>query len=92
MGEYQQGLAQQAAAQGVGGAGQQMPTVQEIAQALMQGITPDQLIQAGIPQELVQQAIQLVRQMQAQQQGAQGQASQAPQGLAQQATMAGAAQ
>ena len=89
MGDDQQGLAQQAAAQGAGGAGQQMPTVQEIAQALMQGITPDQLIQAGIPQELVQQAVQLVQQAQQQQQaGGQGQ----PQGLAQQAIQVGGMQ
>ena len=42
---------------------QQAPiTVEEIAQLLKQGITPEELIQNGVPQELVEQAALLVQQ------------------------------
>lgn len=42
---------------------QQAPiTVEEIAQLLKQGITPEELIQNGVPQELVEQAAMLIQQ------------------------------
>ena len=42
--------------------------VQQIVQMLMQGAEPEELVQMGIPEEMVTQAIQaLMRQMQAQQ-------------------------
>ena len=63
----EQGLAQQAAAQGAGGLGQQMPSVEELVQLLMQGITPEELVQAGVPQQLVEQAVAMAQQMAAQQ-------------------------
>ena len=43
-------------------------TVEELVQLIMQGITPQQLIEAGIPQQLVDQAVAMAGQM-AQQQG-----------------------
>jgi hypothetical protein len=46
----------------------QMPTVEQIAQALMQGATPEQLLQAGVPRELIEQAIALLQQAMAEQQ------------------------
>jgi hypothetical protein len=63
MGEEEMGLAQKAAADGAGGLGQQMPTVEEIAQLLMQGITPEELAEAGVPTQLIEQAIALAKQM-----------------------------
>jgi hypothetical protein len=50
------------------GSSDQMPTVEELVQLIMQGITPQQLIEAGIPQQLVDQAVAMAGQM-AQQQG-----------------------
>ena len=42
--------------------------VQQIVQMLMQGAEPEELVQMGIPEEMVTQAIQtLMQQMQAQQ-------------------------
>jgi hypothetical protein len=63
MGEEEMGLAQKAAAEGTGGIGQQMPTVEELAQLLMQGITPEELAEAGVPTQLIEQAIALAKQM-----------------------------
>lgn len=43
-------------------------SVQQIVQMLMQGAEPEKLVQMGIPEEMVTQAIQiLMQQMQAQQ-------------------------
>jgi hypothetical protein len=79
----EQGLAQQAAAQGTGGMGQQMPTVSELAELLLQGITPEELVNAGVPQQLVEQAMAMAQQMAAQQGPTQAQAE----GLAAQGMM-----
>jgi hypothetical protein len=79
----EQGLAQQAAAQGAGGMGQQMPTVEELAALLLQGITPEELVNAGVPQQLVEQAMAMAQQMAAQQGPTQAQAE----GLAAQGMM-----
>lgn len=51
MGE--QGLAQQSAS---------MPSVKDVVMMLMQGMSPEELIQGGIPQELVVAAIQMLQQ------------------------------
>jgi uncharacterized protein (DUF433 family) len=40
-----------------------MPTVEEIAQLLMQGITPEELAEAGVPTQLIEQAIAMAKQM-----------------------------
>ena len=79
----EQGLAQQAAAQGAGGMGQQMPTVEELVELLLQGITPEELVNAGVPQQLVEQAMAMAQQMAAQQGPTQAQAE----GLAAQGMM-----
>ena len=73
MNENGQGLAAQAMQQEAQGQGQ-MPTVEQIIQLLMEGRTPEELIQAGVPQELVEQAMMIIQQeMQAQQQAPQNQ-------------------
>jgi hypothetical protein len=88
MGEDEMGLAQKAAAEGVGGMGQQMPTVEEIAQLLLQGITPEELAEAGVPTQLIEQAIAMAQQMaQAPQQQQQQQPAAPTQGLAGKAAM-----
>ena len=70
----EQGLAAQMA----GPQGQQMPTVEEVAQLLMQGVDPQKLVEMGVPPELIMEAISMIEQ----QMGAQGQAQPAmtPQG------------
>lgn len=59
----EQGLAGQAAMGGSGqGIGQgQAQMVQEVARALMQGATPEQLIQQGVPAEVIQMAIEMIK-------------------------------
>jgi hypothetical protein len=44
------------------GSGQPI-TVEEVAQLLLQGITPEELVAAGVPQGLVQEAMALAKQM-----------------------------
>ena len=78
----EQGLAQQAAAQGAGGMGQQMPSVEELAELLLQGITPEELVAAGVPQQLVEQAMAMAQQMAGGQQGPTQQAAMQDPGLA----------
>jgi hypothetical protein len=55
------GLAQQMVGPAAGGAGQ-LPTVEEVIQLLMQGIDPQELLQMGIPEELLLQALQILEQ------------------------------
>ena len=45
-----------------------MQAVAQIVELLMQGITPEELLQQGVPQELVMKAIEMVKAQQAQQQ------------------------
>jgi len=47
-------------------------TVEDVARALMAGKTPEELVQAGVPVELIKAAIQMLQQ-QAQAQAGQGQ-------------------
>ena len=49
----EQGLAQQSAS---------MPSVKDVAMMLMQGMRPEELIEKGIPEQLVMAAMQMLRQ------------------------------
>lgn len=62
----EQGLAGQA--QQGGQEEQAMAAVQQIVELLMQGVKPEELIQQGIPQELVMKAVEIVKAQQGQQQ------------------------
>ena len=66
-----QGLAGMSAGQSQG-TGEQMPTVEQVIDMLMQGASPEELVEMGIPEELIMQAMQML----------QSQPEQAPQGLA----------
>ena len=55
----------------------ELPSVEQIAQALMEGISPEELLQAGIPRELIEQAMMLVQQAMEAQQGQSGLAAMA---------------
>ena len=50
--------------QGLAGQGQQgmQMQVQEIARLLEQGITPDELLQQGVPKDLIDMAIRMLQQ------------------------------
>jgi hypothetical protein len=48
--------------------GQMMPSVQEVAALLMQGIPPEELMKMGVPQEVIMQAIQMIEGQMAQEQ------------------------
>lgn len=57
-----------------------LPSVEEVIALLMQGVDPQKLIEMGIPQELIMQAIQVLEQQLAGQgQNGQAQAAPAPQ-------------
>ena len=63
---------------------QMQQAVQQIVELLMQGVKPEELIQQGIPQELVMKAIEIVKAQQSQQQAdAAAMAPQQDPGLAQ---------
>ena len=63
---------------------QAMMAIQQIVELLMQGVKPEELIQQGVPQELVMKAIEIVKAQQGQQQAdAQAMAPQQDSGLAQ---------
>lgn len=47
--------------------GQRMPSVEEVIALLMQGVDPQKLIEMGVPQGLIMQAIQVLEQQLAQQ-------------------------
>ncbi len=52
---------------GVAAAGQPQPegaTVEQVVQALQDGAQPGQLLQMGVPQELIEQAMMLLQQAQ----------------------------
>jgi len=60
-----QGLAQQGAQQGQGGQPSQeqmMQLVQQVAQLLAQGVSPEELIQKGVSQQVIEMAMQMVQQ------------------------------
>jgi len=64
----QQGLAQQ---QAMGGGQQGMQTeemLKQVVQLLMQGVTPEELMAKGVPQEVIEAAMRIMQQQQMQQQ------------------------
>ena len=67
----EQGLAQEMAGQN-SGVSQEMPTIEEIAMLLSQGVPPEELMAAGVPQSLIEDAIALLKQAQEQQQAPTG--------------------
>lgn len=40
----------------------QLPTVEEIVAMLLQGVRPQELLQAGIPEELIMRAVEIIKQ------------------------------
>ena len=70
MGEngMEQGLAQQQAMAGSGApVGTGNVTVEDLVKLLLQGISPQELVNAGVPAQLVEQAVAMAQQMMAQQ-------------------------
>ena len=62
-----QGLAQQGAQQGPGqpqgmNQEQMMALVQQVVKLLMQGVTPQELIAKGVPQQVIDEALKLIDQ------------------------------
>jgi hypothetical protein len=56
-----------------------LPTVEEVIVLLMQGRTPEELVQMGVPPEMIMQAIEILeQQMAAQPQGGGGMPQQGP--------------
>lgn len=53
-----------------------MEMVKQVAQMLMQGMSPEELMQKGVPREVIEAAMQMIQQQQAQSQQA------GPEGLA----------
>jgi hypothetical protein len=84
--EEEMGLAQKAAQQNSGAAPAPI-TVEELAQLLMQGITPEELAAAGVPTQLIEQAIAMAQQMAQAPQQQMGPTQEAAQGLAGKAAM-----
>lgn len=72
-----EGLAQTLAGPQAGGQGMPVDvSVEEVVALLMQGISPEKLVESGIPQELIMQAIAVLeQQMAAEQAAAQAQTS-----------------
>ena len=86
------GLAAQQYGEASGTGSNKPVTVEELVQLLMSGITPQQLVEAGVPQELVQQAMAMAKQMSQTAAGPVGQGGvpMSDDGLAAQAAMMGA--
>lgn len=63
------GLASQGMQQGQEQGGNE-EIVEQIVKLLQQGVTPEELIKKGVPKELIMQAIQILQQNSAQQNGA----------------------
>ena len=64
-----QGLAAQSQGeQQAGQEAQMQQAVQQIVELLMQGVKPEELIQQGVPHELVMKAVEIVKAQQGQQQ------------------------
>lgn len=93
MPEQEMGLAAQMGQQSGNPNAGQMPSVEEIAALLAQGITPEELQAAGVPVELIKEAMAMLNQQApAPVQGAMGQGGMpmGDDGLAAQAAMMGA--
>lgn len=81
MNEAEMGLAQ-SMAQAPAPGGQELPSVEQIVQLLLEGQDPEELVKMGIPPELIMEAIKLIEQQMAAQSVAPEQ-----QGLAAQSAM-----
>ena len=68
----EQGLAQQSAS---------MPSVKDVAMLLMQGMRPEELIEKGIPEQLVMAAVQMLKQQMSPQDNEAGLANTVVQGV-----------
>ena len=93
MPEQEMGLAAQMGQQSGNPNAGQMPSVEEIAALLAQGITPEELQAAGVPVELIKEAMAMLNQQApAPVQGAMGQGGMVmgDDGLAAQSAMMGA--
>lgn len=76
------GQPESAEIQGLAGQGQQgLALLQQVIKLLMSGVTPEELMQKGVPPEVIQAAIEQIQQEAPRQ--AQGQTPQGPVGLAQ---------
>ena len=75
-------MGQAQAGQGQAPQQSQQGSIEQVIELLMKGATPEELLQMGVPEEMIKQAIELVQQHQAQQQ-AQGSV---PEGLSGMAT------
>ena len=68
-----QGLAGMSAGKSQGqmpqGPDQHIPTVEEVIDMLLQGAKPEELVQMGIPEELIMQAMQMLQRQSAPEQG-----------------------
>jgi hypothetical protein len=62
-----EGLASSMSQPQSGGMQGAMPSIEEIVALLMQGISPDQLVEQGIPPEMVMEAITILEQQMASQ-------------------------
>ena len=78
-----EGLAQQMTGAPVPQQQQGMPSIEQIIELLMQGMDPEELVSQGIPPELIMQAIEVLEQQLAAQEGQAPQQA-APQGMPQQ--------
>lgn len=58
--------------QGLAQAASNMPSIKDVAMMLMQGMQPEELIQKGVPQELVMAALQMLKQQMPPQEGEAG--------------------
>lgn len=81
MNEAEMGLAQSMAQTPTQG-GQELPSVEQIVQLLLEGQDPEELVKMGVPPELIMEAIKLIEQQMAAQNVAPEQ-----QGLAAQSAM-----
>lgn len=58
-----------------------MPSVKDVAMMIMQGMQPEELIQKGVPQEIVMAALQMLKQQMPPQEGEAGLANTVVQGI-----------
>ena len=65
MNEEMNGLAAQGMQeQGMGGQGEMDQMIAQVARLIMQGATPEDLLKMGVPQEVIEMAMQLVNSQQ----------------------------
>ena len=67
--------------QGLAQSANNMPSVKDVAMMIMQGMQPEELIQKGVPQELVMAALEMLKQQMPPQAGEAGLANTVVQGI-----------